>query len=58
MKADQGIEDYKFIRLTDNARGEMKAKIRIVPIEACEDFAIDVYLENSTGGTTVEIEEE
>lgn len=58
MKADQGIEDYKFIRLTDNARGELKCKVRIIPIEAVEAFDITVSLENSISGTTVGIEEE
>ena len=58
MKADQGIEDYKFIRLTDNARGELKCKVRIIPIEAVEAFDITIELQNSTGTTTVGIEEE
>ena len=58
MKADQGIEDYKFIRLTDNARGELKCRVRVIPIEAVESFDITIELQNSTGTTTVGIEEE
>ena len=33
------------------------AKLRIVPIEAVEDFEIDLTLENSIAGTTVGIDE-
>ena len=55
MKADQGITDYKFIKVRTNQKGTLKAKIRIVPIEAVEDFDISLYLEDSISGTDVEI---
>lgn len=57
MKADQGISDYKFIKVKTNLKGVLRAKIRIVPIEAVEDFHINLYLEDDVSGTTVEIEE-
>ena len=36
----------------------LKAKIRIVPIEAVEDFDISLYLEDSLGDVKTEVEEE
>lgn len=54
MKADQGIRDYKFIKVKTEQKAVLKAKIRIVPIEAVEDFDISLYLEDSLGGVTVE----
>ena len=58
MKADQGILDYKFEKVNPGAqKGILKAKIRIVPIEAVEDFEITLVLEdNLNGGTAVEAE--
>lgn len=52
MKADQGIRDYEFVEKKTNdegisERGRMYGIIRIVPIEAVEDFDIDLYLEDS-----------
>jgi len=58
MKADQGIKDYKFIKVRTSQKAVLKAKIRIVPIEAVEDFDISLYLEDSLGGVTVEDDEE
>lgn len=54
MKADQGIEDYKFIKVKTDKKALLKAKIRIVPIEAVEDFDISLYLEDSISGADVE----
>jgi hypothetical protein len=57
MKANQGIEDYRIIKVATNQKATLKAKIRIVPIEAVEDFVIDLFLEDSITGANVEIDE-
>lgn len=57
MKSDQGIADYKFVKVTNKQKALLTAKIRIVPIEAVEDFEIKLFLEDSLGGITVESEE-
>jgi hypothetical protein len=51
MKADQGIRDYKILKVTTDTKATLKAKIRIIPIEAVEDFDLEVYLEDSFGET-------
>lgn len=53
MKADQGIRDYKILKVPTDKKAMLKAKIRIVPIEAVEDFDLEVSLEDSFGETTV-----
>lgn len=56
MKADQGIRDYEFIRNDTNRKDRkalLSAKIRIVPIEAVEDFEIDLCLEDSLSEVAV-----
>ena len=57
MKADQGISDYKFIKCKTDKKAVLMAKLRIVPIEAVEDFEIDLTLENSITGTSIGIAE-
>ena len=58
MKADQGINGYKIIKTnTHGQKGLLSAAIRIVPIEAVEDFIIDLYLEDSIAGINMKIEE-
>lgn len=47
MKADQGIKDFKFVKNDTDRKALLSAKIRIVPIEAVEDFDIGLYLEDS-----------
>jgi hypothetical protein len=47
MKADQGIKDYKFVKNETDRKALLSAKIRIVPIEAVEDFEIGLYLEDN-----------
>lgn len=47
MKADQGIKDYKFVKNDTDRKALLSAKIRIVPIEAVEDFDIGIYLEDT-----------
>lgn len=63
MKANQGIKNYSIIREiekdpTKNIRGLLKAKIRIVPIEAVEDFDIGLYLEDQISGADITESEE
>lgn len=53
MKADQGIRDYKILKVYTDQKATLKAKIRIIPIEAVEDFDIEVRLEDSFGETAV-----
>lgn len=57
MKANQGIEDYKVIKVKTSQKATFSAIIRIVPIEAVEDFDLTVTLEDSISGATVEVEE-
>lgn len=53
MKADQGVRDYKILKVYTDKKATLKAKIRIIPIEAVEDFDIEVSLEDSFGETSV-----
>lgn len=53
MKADQGIQDYEFVKIANAPKATLKAQIRIVPIEAVEDFEIDVMLEDSIDGVVI-----
>jgi hypothetical protein len=57
MKADQGISNYKILKVKSNRKAFLSAIIRIVPIEAVEDFDISVYLEDSIAGTIANTEE-
>ena len=56
MKADQGISDYKIVKEYTPLKATLKARIRIIPIEAVEDFDITVSLEDSFGGVSVTAE--
>jgi hypothetical protein len=51
MKADQGIKDYAIVKLAGR-KAELKARIRIIPIEAVEDFDIEISLEDNFGETS------
>jgi hypothetical protein len=57
MKADQGIKDYKILKVFTPAKATLKAKIRIIPIEAVEDFDLEVSLEDSFGETSAVVTE-
>ena len=57
MKADQGISGYKISRVATDKKALLVAKIRIVPIEAIEDFDISIYLEDSLSGIVVDVDE-
>jgi hypothetical protein len=53
MKADQGIRDYKIVKIFTDKKATLKARLRIIPIEAVEDFDITVALEDSFGNMSV-----
>jgi hypothetical protein len=57
MKADQGIRDYKIMKVYNDKKATVKAKIRIIPIEAVEDFDLEVSLEDSFGETAAIVTE-
>lgn len=57
MKADQGIADYKILKVKSKRKAFLSAIIRIVPIEAVEDFDISIYLEDSLAGVIATAEE-
>lgn len=52
MKAGSGIVDYKLTKESTNRKGTLKATIKIIPIEAVEDFDLTVELNDS-----IEVEE-
>ena len=57
MRADQGINGYKISQVKTAKKGVLKANIRIVPIEAVEDFDISLTLEDSFAGIVTGISE-
>ena len=57
MEADQGISGYKISRVATDKKALLVAKVRIVPIEAVEDFDISIYLEDSLSGIIVDVDE-
>lgn len=52
MKANQGIDAYSIRQLASTKKGEMRARILIKPIEAVENFHIDLELVDSVEGET------
>ena len=57
MKADQGVRDFKIEKVYTDKKATLRAKIRIVPIEAVEDFVLELSLEDSLGETAVTVAE-
>lgn len=57
MKADQGIRDYRVEKVVTDKKATLKAKIRIIPIEAVEDFDLEISLEDSFGETSAVVSE-
>jgi hypothetical protein len=57
MKADQGIKGYTISKVANDKKALLTARIRIVPIEAVEDFDISIYLEDSLTGIVVSADE-
>lgn len=57
MKANQGIEDYIIEQVETTEKAKLMAKIRIIPIEAVEDFELELALEDSFGTASATITE-
>ena len=57
MKADQGIKGYKITKVANDKKALLTANIRIVPIEAVEDFDISIYLKDSLTGIVINADE-
>lgn len=57
MKADQGIRDFRIQKVYTDKKATLKAKIRIIPIEAVEDFDLEISLEDSFGETAAVVTE-
>lgn len=47
MQSGNGINGYSIARLATENRGRVKARITIIPVEAVEDFDIEIYMEDS-----------
>lgn len=47
MKANQGIKGYQIIKIKTNKKAVLVARIKIVPVEAVEDFDLTVELADS-----------
>lgn len=47
MKSGQGIKGYKIIKEVASGKAMLKARVRIIPIEAVEDFALTVEMTDS-----------
>lgn len=52
MKADQGLDDYELLKVENRERAKLTVYVRIVPVEAVEDFDITLFLEDSLNGST------
>lgn len=57
MKNNQGIESFVIEKVDTDLKATLKAKIRITPIEAVEDFDIEIALEDSMGTANASISE-
>ena len=57
MKSNQGIGAYEIIRVATNKKATLKARVRITPVEAVEDFDIEISLEDTLGEASVTITE-
>lgn len=57
MKANQGIADYRFEQQDTSVKAKLFAAIRIIPIEAVEDFEIGITLEDGFGEEAIQIKE-
>lgn len=54
MKNGNGISDYRLIRVATKEKAKVVGKIRIIPIEAVEDFELTVELMDSLETETEE----
>lgn len=55
MKVGQGIKDYRIQKVATSLKGTLAARIRIIPIEAVEDFDIELVLEDSFDGPSATV---
>ena len=51
MQSGEGIAGYRLDRMATTAKARLCARITIVPIEAVEDFELEIYLEDSLDAT-------
>ena len=56
-RSSTGIKGYTITRTANDKKALLTARIRIVPIEAVEDFDISIYLEDSLTGIVVNADE-
>ena len=47
MQSGEGIAGYRLDRIKTNKKARLCARLTIVPIEAVEDFELEIYLEDS-----------
>lgn len=44
MQTSDGLLGYTFVKVATDAKARLKAKLTVIPVEAVEDFDLDVYL--------------
>ena len=44
MQNSDGLLGYTFVKVATDAKARLKAKLTVIPVEAVEDFDLDVYL--------------
>ena len=44
MKTSDGLIGYNFVKVATDAKARLRARLTLIPVEAVEDFEIDVYL--------------
>lgn len=44
MKTGDGLIGYNFVKVATDAKARLRARLTLIPVEAVEDFEIDVYL--------------
>ena len=47
MQSGDGIYGYRFIKQSTSKKARLKARLKIVPVEAVEDFDLEVMLTDS-----------
>ena len=47
MKSGNGIVDYRIVKQPTTQKARLKAKIILMPIEAVEDFELEIELTDS-----------
>lgn len=44
MQNSDGLLGYTFVKVATDAKARLKAKLTVIPVEAVEDFDLDIYL--------------